>query len=247
MGSSSHDSLGFQPSTRRPAAAPPCRCRGVFVLLLLAGGGFAAPARADLSAGGPAKAGARNARPAQKLAKKGAKTVDEPFDTDAPAAKPAKGKGAGDSAAAGTPPARAKSGESLDNLMNDVVSDTKTAKPKRHDREMDDLLKDVQKTGPAPVAKKKEEAPPAPPLSPADISAAMAQVKIRGNACAQKFGRSGTAQLKITVSKEGRVTDVELGGKLAGTPVAGCIEQAVKTASFRPNAGLKFDYRMDVR
>jgi hypothetical protein len=230
---------------QRPAAAPRSWRWRMAALLLFAGAGLAAPARADLSTDNHGKAAVSSTRLQLKLAKKGAKPSAEPFDSAESSAK--SGKGAGDASATGTSRTRSKSGDSLDNLMNDLGSDPKAGKPKKHDREMDDLLKDVQKSNPAPVAKKKEEAPAAPPLSPADISAAMAQVKVRGNACAQKFGRAGTAQLKITVSREGRVSDVELGGKLAGTPVAGCIEQAVKTASFRPNAGLKFDYRMDVR
>jgi hypothetical protein len=139
--------------------------------------------------------------------------------------------------------------------MADVVSDdsgssnsnSNSKSKKRDDKEMDALLKGVQKSDPAPVVKKAAPPPPAPPLSPADIKDAMAQVKVRGNVCAQRFGRGGTAELKITVGKDGKVSDVQLGGKLAGTPVADCIQQAVKSASFRPNAGLRFDYRIDVR
>jgi hypothetical protein len=143
----------------------------------------------------------------------------------------------------------AKSGESssLDSLMADVVSEDKTSKGKKENsKEMDAILKDVQKAEPAPVAKKPPPAA-APPLSPAEISSAMGQLKVRGNACAHRAGRGGTAELKITVSKEGRVTDVKVGGKLAGTPAATCIEQAARAIIFRPNAGLRFDYRMDVR
>jgi outer membrane biosynthesis protein TonB len=179
-----------------------------------------------------------------------------PFDTDSDdSADAQKGKAADDSAAkagkAGAarepaPTSGRKSGASLDNLMTDVVSDKQPNKGKKDTKEMDALLKDVQKAGPAPVAKKEAPAS-APPLSPSDISTAMAQVKVKGNACAQKFGRGGTAELKITVGMDGKVTDVQLGGKLVGTPVAGCIEQAARSASFRPNAGLRFDYRMDVR
>jgi hypothetical protein len=142
--------------------------------------------------------------------------------------------------------AKSGGGGSLDNLMNDVVSEEKT-KGKKHDtREMDALLKDVQKKNDSAPVVKKEEPAAAPSLSPAEIGAAMAQLKGRGNACAQRLGRGGTAELKITVSKDGKVTDVKLGGKLTGTPVGACIEQAARGLSFRPNAGLRFDYKIDV-
>jgi hypothetical protein len=204
---------------------------GIFAVVVFAGGTLAAPARADLRPSASAKAGSGHA--AVTVAKKAGKAKD-PFDGEGDSGGKAKGD---DSKAAG------KSGDPLDSLMSDVVTDSK--KGKKDSKEMAAILKDVQKADPTTTAKK-DQPPSAPPLSPADISAAMAQVKVKGNSCAQRFGRSGTAELKITVSREGKVTDVALAGKLAGTPVAGCIEQAVKTAAFRPNAGLKFDYRMDV-
>jgi hypothetical protein len=204
---------------------------GIFAVVVFAGGTFAAPARADLRPSASAKAG--SGRAVVTMAKKGGKAKD-PFDGEGDSAGKAK---ADDSKSA------SKSGDPLDSLMNDVVTDSK--KGKKDSKEMDTILKDVQKADPSTTAKKEQPAS-APPLSPADISTAMAQVKVKGNSCAQRFGRSGTAELKITVSREGKVTDVAVAGKLAGTPVAGCIEQAVKTAVFRPNAGLKFDYRMDV-
>lgn len=210
---------------------------------------LAAPARADLEASGSASPGlhlvAKTRNTGRTVAKKAGKTRQDPADGEGDSA--GKGKTGDESSAKGDKSGKAaRSGDSLDSLMNDVVSDPKGGKPKKDNKEMDALLKDVQKSDPAPAAKKEQPAS-APPLSPADISAAMAQVRVKGNACAQRFGRSGTAELKVTVARDGRVTDVQLGGKLAATPVAGCIEQAVKTASFRPNAGLKFDYRMDVR
>jgi len=169
-------------------------------------------------------------------------------DSDDSTAQARKGKAGSDKSGADTDTkgAGSKSG-SLDSLMDDVVTENKTNKGKaQNNKEMDAVLKDVQKTGPAP-APKKEEPAAAPPLSPAEISAAMSQLKTRGNACAQRAGRGGTAELKITVSKEGKVTDVHVGGKIAGTPAASCVEQAAKSLTFRRNAGLRFDYRMDVR
>jgi hypothetical protein len=241
------------------SAPPPSRARPTVrswctsALLVFAVGSLAAPARADLVVPGPVLPAAKTeslGRNGRALAKKANKPRQDPSGEGDSAGK---GKTGDDSAAKGEKSGKdsksaAKSGDSLDSLMNDVVSDPKAGKTgKKDSKEMDALLKDVQKSDPSAAAPKKEQPTSAPPLSPADISTAMAQVKVKGNACAQRFGRSGTAELKITVARDGRVTEVQLGGKLAATPVAGCIEQAVKTASFRPNAGLKFDYRMDVR
>jgi hypothetical protein len=228
--------------TAPPPSRQPVRSWRLLAFLVLASGSLAAPARADLAASSPVVHAGRG-HSGGALAKKATKR-QEPADGEGDGA----GKGKDDSSAKGDKSGKggAKTGDSLDSLMNDVVSDPKNGKPKKDTKEMDALLKDVQKSDPSPAAKKEQPAS-APPLAPADISAAMAQVKVKGNACAQRFGRAGTAELKITVARDGRVTDVQLGGKLAATPVAGCIEQAVKTASFRPNAGLKFDYRMDVR
>lgn len=217
----------------------------MLALLALAGTSFPAPARADLSANpsaGPAKA-----RPTvETVARKANKPQNDPFDENGDGANAShKGKGSGDSNTDKSADKSAKGSDPLDSLLNDAVSD-KSSKGKKDNKEMDALLKDVQKTDPTLAAKKDSSTTSAPPLSSADISAAMAQVKVRGNACAQKFGRSGTAELKITVAKDGKVTDVQVSGKLAGTPIVACIEQAVKTAAFRPNAGLRFDYRMDV-
>ena len=219
----------------------------MLALLVLADASLAVPARADLSdlstAGEHGKGAAKAERVVQQLARKakGGKPQGDPSEPGSDDATG--GKGTGKEPA---PKSGGKSGASLDNLMDDVVSDKANKSKKQDNKEMDVLLKGVQKSDQAPVVKKEEPAS-APPLAPADISAAMAQVKVRGNACAKRLGRAGTAELKITVAKDGKVSDVQLGGKLAGTPVAGCIEQAVKSASFRPNAGLRFDFRMDVR
>ena len=141
-------------------------------------------------------------------------------------------------------PAASKSQDSLDDLMADGVSGSKGKK--RDSKDLDALLKDVQKSKPEPPPKR--EAPPPPPsLSAADISKVMAVVKTRSNSCAQRLGQQGIAELKITVSKGGAVTDVQLGGKIANTPLAACIEKATRAATFPPSSGLKFDYRIDAR
>jgi TonB family protein len=143
-------------------------------------------------------------------------------------------------------PSSAKSGDALDNLMADVMTETKGKGKKRDSKGLDAMLKDVQKSEPAPVVKH-EEPVVLEPLSASDIAKAMGQVKTRANDCAQRLGSSGVAELKITVGKNGRVSDVRVGGKVGNTPLGSCIEKAVRAASFRPNAGLTFDYRIDAR
>ena len=137
-----------------------------------------------------------------------------------------------------------KSNDSLDDLMGDAPGDSKG---KKHDsKDIDALLKDVQKPRAEP-APKKEAAPPAPPLSAADIARVMSGVKARSKECANKLGQKGVAELKITVGKSGAVSDVHLGGKLVDTPVGACIEKVTRAAVFPASSGLVFDYRVDAR
>jgi hypothetical protein len=143
-------------------------------------------------------------------------------------------------------PKAARGSDALDNLMADVMTETKGKGKKRDSKGLDAMLKDVQKSEPAPVAKREEPAA-LEPLSPSDISRAMATVKTKAVDCAQRLGQSGVAELKVTVGKQGRVTDVRVGGKLAGSPLGACIDKAVRATTFRPNAGLTFDYRIDAR
>ena len=183
---------------------------------------------------------------------------DDPFANDAETAnepktatpshksKPTFDESAGTAKSEPAPkPAASKSHDPLDNLMADVVTDNKGKNKKRESKDIDTMLKDVQKSNPAPPPKR-DPPPSLPPLSPADISRVMAGVKTRGNDCAQRFGQKGVAELKLTVGKDGKVTNVVVGGKLANTPVAACIEKATRAASFPPSSGLRFDYKMDV-
>ncbi len=140
-------------------------------------------------------------------------------------------------------PAASDSHGSLNSLMADGTADAKDKK--RGSKTIDALLKDVQKTDAEPT--KHEAAPAAPPLSQADISRVMAGVKTRGKDCAQRVGQAGVVDLKIVVSKDGGVTDANVGGKLANTPLAACIEKVMRASSFPRSTGLRFDYRLDVR
>jgi hypothetical protein len=143
-------------------------------------------------------------------------------------------------------PAASKPSGSVDDLMADLVADGGGKNKKRDNKNLDDLLKDVgQQRDRRPEPAPKREAATAATLSAADISAAMSVVKTRGNECAQRLGQAGIAQLKLTVGKDGRVSDVRVSGKVANTPLGQCIEKAARAAAFPPSAGLRFDYRID--
>jgi hypothetical protein len=90
----------------------------------------------------------------------------------------------------------------------------------------DALLKEagVQDKKPVKVALEKKS------LSGADFKKGMGAVAGKAQAC--YAGTQGTAQLKLTVSPEGTVQKVAVTGVFAGTPVAKCVETAVKGATF---------------
>ena len=192
------------------------------------------PSPADVPFHDPFSDGAESAnRPkAAALSHKSNPSFDEP-------ARAAKGEPA-------PKPAASQSHDSLDNLMADVVTDRKGKNKPHEGKGLDALLNDVQKS--KPDSPPKQDAPASlPPLSQADISRVMAGVKIRGKECARQLGQKGVAELSLVVAKEGRVTQMSVGGSVANTPLAACIEKAVRAASFPRSAGLRFDYRLDVR
>jgi len=111
----------------------------------------------------------------------------------------------------------------------------KPAKPSG-DRSLDDLLDSALGGKPAkPVAAAKPT--PAPtadlPAMPAreDVLGAMKGVTPRVQSCGN--GQSGVAMAKITVTgATGRVTNVDVSGQFAGTPVASCVTKEVTKAKF---------------
>ena len=69
-------------------------------------------------------------------------------------------------------------------------------------------------------------------LSGGDIKSGMSAVAGKAAGCYQ--GTQGTATVKLTVAPSGQVTKVSVSGVFAGTPVASCVEAAVKSTSFPP-------------
>ena len=182
---------------------------------------------------------------AKASARKSGKSHD-PFDLEDEGAGVRSGghKGKAVTAAPAAKSATRSSG-SLDSLMSDVMTDDK-GRTKKHDKAIEAMLKDVQKSRPEP-APKREAAPALEPLTPAEIAKAMAGVKTRASACARRLKQSGIAALKITVGKDGRVTKASVSGKLANSPLGACVEKAARATTFRPNSGLRFDYRIEAR
>jgi hypothetical protein len=142
----------------------------------------------------------------------------------------------------------ARSSDGLDELMAGAARGTGSKPSAKHNtsKEIDTMLKDVQKSDPPPPPKRAEPAP-LPPLTAANITAAMAGVKTEANACGKRFGQTGIAELTLAVAKDGKVTEVAVRGALADSPVGRCVAKAARRASFPRNAGLKFDYRIAVQ
>ncbi|MGE0550086.1 MAG: hypothetical protein AB7R00_23670 [Kofleriaceae bacterium] len=87
----------------------------------------------------------------------------------------------------------------------------------------------------AGVSDQKKEAKPAlakKSLNSDDIKTGMSSVADTAKAC--YAGQQGTAMLKLTVAPSGKVTKAAVTGVFAGTPVASCVESAVRAATFPP-------------
>jgi hypothetical protein len=203
---------------------------------------------AALGASEPARP-AESAQPKAPAKPAGRRERANPFAADeggsieaAPTERPA--KAAAEPAAGKSSPT--KSGDGLDDLMAGVTGGSPSKDRRNTSREIDAMLKDVQKSQPAPRPKRAEPAP-LPSLTASDIAKAMAGVKTGARACGRRFGQNGVVDLRLAVGKDGKVTDVALRGKLAELPISECITRAARGAAFPPNSGLKFDYRIDVQ
>ncbi|HEY4057024.1 MAG TPA: hypothetical protein VGM39_10460 [Kofleriaceae bacterium] len=67
-------------------------------------------------------------------------------------------------------------------------------------------------------------------LTTGDFKTGMAAVSGRAQGC--YAGTQGTASVKLTIAPDGSVTKATVTGTFAGTPVASCVEGAVKAAKF---------------
>ncbi len=129
------------------------------------------------------------------------------------------------------------------------------AAPKQPKDELDALLEAASggRKPAAAAAARNDDPEPAPraekgpPLGIQDINRGMMGVLPKARECYSQFKVPGVANAKITVDPRGRVTEVSVTGKFAGTPSGGCVESAIKGAKFSPSAGLTFNYPVPLR
>jgi hypothetical protein len=143
-----------------------------------------------------------------------------------------------------TTPTKTKGGKKkMDDTSIEKVQDTgKTVKPetkpgdkpvskteKSGDPSFDELLKeagsDTTKKAAKPTLEKKA-------LNADDFKRGIGAVSGAASKCYQ--GQQGTAAVKIVIAPDGRVQKVTVSGVFAGTPVANCVSNAVKGATFPP-------------
>jgi hypothetical protein len=85
------------------------------------------------------------------------------------------------------------------------------------------------------------------PLAKSAVVSGMNSVKPKVNACYTEFKVGGMAMVNIVIGKSGKVTSATVTGKFAGTPTGGCVEKAVKSATFPPSDGLTTQYPFVLR
>ena len=83
---------------------------------------------------------------------------------------------------------------------------------------------------PAPEGGKPEKLPEA--LTGMMIKQAMQPVVDAANACYQRYKVSGKAKLVMSIASDGTIAEYEQQGELVGTPMATCIDTAVKKVTF---------------
>jgi predicted Zn finger-like uncharacterized protein len=92
-----------------------------------------------------------------------------------------------------------------------------------------------------------EESKPAAPLSKSAVVAGMNSVKGKVAACYNEYKVPGMAMVNVVIGKNGKISSATVTGKFAGTPTGGCVEKAVKSASFPPSEGLSTPYPFQLR
>jgi hypothetical protein len=101
-------------------------------------------------------------------------------------------------------------------------------------------------TAPVPEAdrtpRQVEPETPSDPLSKQAFLAGVNAIKGKVAECHTFYGESGLVMVDIVVGRSGRVSAAFATGRLAGTPVASCVERAVLSASFPPSSGLSTPY-----
>jgi hypothetical protein len=118
-------------------------------------------------------------------------------------------------------PTKKKGGDALDDLLNAASPDS-SPKPK----------KQAAAAEPAGGGADLPEQ-----LDRSAIVGGMGKVKGRVNACYDQYKVPGMANVSLTISKSGKVSNASVSGAFAGTPTGDCVERAVRSASFPPFKG----------
>ena len=103
---------------------------------------------------------------------------------------------------------------------------TKAGSGKEGDPDFDALLKEAGVSKDKVVKPKLDKTS----LTGGDFKSGMNAVRGRAQACFN--GTQGTANVKLTIAPSGQVSKAAVSGVFAGTPVAACVEAAVKGATF---------------
>jgi hypothetical protein len=65
-----------------------------------------------------------------------------------------------------------------------------------------------------------------------DIATAISRIKPTVAACSEQDSAEGLANLRVTIANSGKVSNVQVTGKFAGTPTGDCVVRAVRGAPF---------------
>ncbi len=164
----------------------------------------AAPAAAPDKGGSHPGSSSKSSRSSAR-ADKGAKGGSAPVAAAAP-----------EPAAASAPAKKKAKGDDLDDLLNGASPDKGGGGSRaREDKPSND-----------------ENLPDT--LDKGAIVGGMGKVKGKVAGCYEQFKVPGLANVAVTIAKSGKVSSATVSGAFAGTPTGGCVEKAVKSATFPP-------------
>jgi predicted Zn finger-like uncharacterized protein len=149
------------------------------------------------------------------------------------------GKSGGSAAVAAAPPEEKKPVKgSLDDLLAGALSNKKP-----RSRQSDDAAPSSGRRGGGDSS----ESASAGPLAKSAVVSGMNSVKPKVNDCYNQFKVPGLAMVTVVIGKSGKVSSATVTGKFAGTPTGGCVEKAVKSATFPPSDGLSTPYPFSLK
>jgi len=116
------------------------------------------------------------------------------------------------------------------------------AAPKAETADLDALLDNAsngaaERRHAAAAAKSEKKSVSKKTLSRSDITKGMGSVRGRVQRCYEKFQKSGSIIIKVSIANAGTVSKAKATGKFKGTPTGKCVVGAVKHATFPEYAG----------